>query len=263
VIVCWPQTTTNFSLEVATALKAPIPWYPAPDIATLADGQFLVTNNSAAAARFYRLATWDTLFDGTSTAAFTGYQQTNFPGTNQWIVTTNRELMTVSNAAPRDISTREQFGDFELFWEWRPIAPTNGNGGVFYRVGDTNLPAYRSGPEYQLYDDARGILTDERQRIGAVYGLIGPTNKVLVPTGEWNHCFLLVQSNPVQHYLNGHQVVDYQFRTARWTNAIQNGTIEVQTNFSLGAVSAGYIVLQHHGQSVLYRNIKVRRLQPQ
>jgi len=144
VMVRWPQTTTNFSLEVATALKAPIPWYPAPDIATLADGQFLVTNNASAAARFYRLATWDTLFDGTSTAAFTGYQQANFPGTNQWIVTTNRELMTVSNDAPRDISTREQFGDFELFWEWRPIAPTNGNGGVFYRVGDTNLPAYRS-----------------------------------------------------------------------------------------------------------------------
>jgi len=114
-----------------------------------------------------------------------------------------------------------------------------------------------------LYDDARGILTDERQRIGAVYGLIGPTNKVLVPTGEWNHCFLLVQSNHVQHYLNGHQVVDYEFRTPRWTNAIQNGTIEVQTNFTLGAISSGYIVLQHHGQAVLYRNIKVRRLQPQ
>jgi hypothetical protein len=168
--------------------------------------------------------------------------------------------MTVPNGSPRDITTINQYDDFELFWEWRPVSVTNANSGVFYRVGDTNVAAYRSGPEYQLYDDTRGRITDPRGQMGAVYGLIEATNKHLAATGEWSQCRLIVQGNHVQHFLNGQRVVEYDFQTVRWTNAIQNGTTEVVGNLALGQARLGYIVFQHHGESMLFRNIRVRRI---
>ena len=50
-----------------------------------------------------------------------------------------------------DLKTREQYGDFDLRFEWK-IAP-KGNSGVMYRVSQEKDPAYFTGPEYQVIDD--------------------------------------------------------------------------------------------------------------
>lgn len=259
-MLVWPQTITNFWPEAGDRLDAPDSWQPVDGTSTLQDTNFVVPCVTTGSARFYRLATWDTLFDGTSTSAFRGYQQGSFPGTNQWTVTTNGELLAVANGSPRDLTTVDQYDDFELFWEWRPVSITNGNSGVFYRVGDSGVPAHRSGPEYQLYDDVRGSITDPRGQMGVVYGLIEATNKHLALTGDWSQCRLIVQSNHVQHFLNGYRVLEYDFHTDEWTNAIQNGLSEVAGNFAIGQARSGYIVIQHHGQSVMFRNIRIRKI---
>src|ERR1039457_1899507 len=195
VILSWPSAATNdFYVQLTTNLLSPTSWSNAADPVTNATS-LVVTNSSTAPSRFYRLQAWEILFDGTSTANFRGYKQTSFPPTNIWIVTTNRELMTVpvtggSLIKTNDLITKTEYDNFELRWEWK--ASTNGNSGVFIRVtepGDTNNWAAQTGPEYQLLDDAHYSLAAD-DMMGAAYGLFAPTNKVLVPTGQWNECRL-------------------------------------------------------------------------
>src|SRR5687767_10849520 len=100
VVLSWPPAATNdFYLQFTTNLTSPITWSNAPD-PTTNGANLVVTNQATDSCRFYRLQAWAPLFDGGSTAAFRGYQQTDFPGTNQWMVTTNGELMAISNSVP-------------------------------------------------------------------------------------------------------------------------------------------------------------------
>ena len=50
-----------------------------------------------------------------------------------------------------DLITSEQFGNFELVFDWK--LPAQGNSGVMYRVTEEFEQPYHSGPEYQLLDE--------------------------------------------------------------------------------------------------------------
>ena len=51
-----------------------------------------------------------------------------------------------------DLITKDEYGDFELEWEWK--LPPGGNAGVFYRGNESAEKIYWTAPEYQLLDDA-------------------------------------------------------------------------------------------------------------
>jgi hypothetical protein len=267
-VLTWPQAATNdFYLQFTTNLSPLVDWRNASDPTTNGT-DLVVADDATASSRFYRLQAWEVLFDGTSTSALRGYQQTNFPAINRWLVTTNGELRAVAYPTPHnigtnDIVTRAQFSDFELVWEWK--ASVGGNSGVMYRCTEQNSAATLSGPEYQLLDDTNSNYTGlpANQKMGAIYALFSPTtNKVLVPTGEWNQCRLLVQSNHVEHWLNGRRLISYEINSPAWTNALA-----AYTNYGnipgFGQARSGYIAFQGHGEDSWFRNIKVRRLPPQ
>ncbi len=258
----WPLTATNdFYVQYAPTLSTPINWLNASD-PTTNSGNLVVTDYGTNTNRFYRLQAWQVLFDGTSTASFRGYQQTSFPGTNQWLVTTNGELMAVSNAAPVELITTNQYGSYELRWEW--MTSTNGNSGVQYRANETYANSASAGPEYQLLDDL-GYSSPANKTMGAVFALFAPTNKLLVPVGQWNECRLIIQGNHVQHWLNGSVVVDYYINSSAWTNALvaAGGAYNVAGMGQGTSPGIGYIMLRNDQGPTWFRNIKLRPLSAQ
>lgn len=259
VVVYWPRGGTNdFYLQFTTNLLAPVDWRLAADPAAVGS-VWVVTNEIAGTSRFYRLQTWETLFDGTTTAAFRGYLQSEFPGTDIWRVTANGELEAVPDGTSIDLITTNQYADFELRWEWK--TSLYGNSGVNYRATELYSRAEWSGPEYQLLDDPSHS-TIPQNTMGAVWNLIAPTNKTLVPRGDWNRCRLMVQRNHVEHWLNGNRVVSYELDSPAFRAAVDaSPTFNTYPEFARAGV--GHIALRHEDTLIWYRNIKIRRLPPE
>jgi len=259
VLLSWPLRATNdFCLQFTTNLSPPFTWSNASDPVTNGT-DLMVTDGGTASRRFYRLKGWEVLFDGTSTAAFRGYQQTTFPPASVWAVTANGELQTVAGGTPINIITTNQYSDFELRWEWK--AATGGNSGVNYRCTEEYSDSEWTGPEFQLLDDAQ-YSVPAANTIGAVWDLIAPTNKVLVPTGQWNRCRLIVQSNYVEHWLNGRRVVAYYLNSAPFTNlVVANPNFNQYPDFA--KARSGYIAFRHENTQTWFRNIYIRQLPAQ
>jgi hypothetical protein len=206
-------------------------------------------------AQFYRLKTWEVLFNGTSLDAFRGYRQTWFP-VNDWLITLNSELKTMVGSPAGHIVTTNQFDDFELIWEWK--TGSGGNSGVMYRATEYYDQPYKSAPEYQLIDDVAYASSPANQKTGAVYGIISPTNKVSVTPGVWYQCRLIVQGNHVEHWLNGRRIVQYELNSASFNSAVAGSSFSSYTQF--GKARKGFIAIQNWTPEVWFRNIKLRSL---
>ena len=259
-ILSWAQDTNHdFYLQVSTNLLDPAGWRLVTNAPALAGGEYRTVLGREGTQRFYRLKAWEVLFDGTSTTAFRGYRQTTFPS-NAWVMTAAKELKTVTGSAQGYIITTNQYGDFELTWEWKTA--TAGNGGVLYRVTEYYDQAHKSAPEYQLIDDA-GYSLPANQALGSAYALIAPTNRVTVATGEWNQCRLLVRSNHVEHWLNARRIAQYELNSPAF-NALVAGSSQFSAYASqYGKAAKGYIAFQNWTPEIWYRNMKVRTLPPE
>jgi hypothetical protein len=198
---------------------------------------------------------WIVLFDGTSTDAWRGYQRQDFPS-DGWKIE-NGSLKTIVGGDQCDIITKEKYSDFELDLEWR-VAP-GGNSGIFYRATEDYPAMWQSAPEMQVLDDSlHPDGKNSKTSAGSLYDLIAPTNKVLRPVGEYNQVRILVQGNHVEHWLNGVKIVEYELGSEMLQNLIAESKFKDFSEFA--KAKAGFIGLQHHGQEVWYRNIRIRTL---
>ena len=198
---------------------------------------------------------WAVLFDGTATDAWRGFQRQDFP-TDGWQIE-NGSLKTIVGGDRCDIITREKFKDFELEIEWR-VSP-GGNGGIFYRVTEDYPAVWQSAPEMQVLDDS--LHNDgkyPRTSAGSLYALIAPMNKVLLPVGEYNKARVLVKGNHVEHWLNGAKILEYEFGGDELKSLIAESKFKDFSGFA--KAREGYIALQHHGEEVWYRNIRIKPL---
>ena len=198
---------------------------------------------------------WTTLFNGESTDAWTGYQLTTFP-TKSWKVE-NGTLKTIAGGEVRDLMTKEQYQDFELELEWK-ISP-GGNSGIIYRVAPDLAHAWNTGPEMQVLDDSKhNDGKNPKTSAGALYALIAPQNKKLMPVGQWNKVRLVIKNNHVEHWLNGVKVVEYQLGSPELAKLIAESKFKTFPRFA--KEKTGHICLQNHHDEVWYRNIRIRRL---
>lgn len=165
---------------------------------------------------------------------------------------------SVTDRAQRgDLMTREQFGDFELEYEWK-ISP-GGNSGVIYRIAEQEDTPWKTGPEMQVLDNERhadGKLPSHRA--GALYDLIVPPDNITRPVGEWNQARIRVQGNHIQQWLNGKLTADVVVGSPQWEEMYGKSKFKPYASFA--RVPRGYIALQDHGDAVWYRNIRVRPL---
>jgi hypothetical protein len=175
-----------------------------------------------------KAADWKLLFDGKSTEAWTGTKGKGFPEKG-WVV--ENGILTVlgatgdSHASGGDIITKEQYGNFELALEFK--IPKGANSGIKYFVVN-NFPNQKGnylGLEYQIIDDENHadakLGVNGNRTLGSLYDLIRGSD---------------------------------EFRQLVAASKYKN----LQ---GFGEMPKGHILLQGHGDTVHYRNIKIRNLQ--
>lgn len=197
-----------------------------------------------------RAAGWRLLFDGKTAAGWRGFRKTGTPA--GWEVTPDGALTRTGPGG--DIVTIDQFGSFELAFEWK-IAE-GGNSGVMFRVTEDLEAPWQTGPEYQILDN-RGHADGAKPETStaANYALHAPSKDMSKPAGSWNQSRLVVNGKQVEHWLNGEKVVAYELQSPDWVERVKKSKFAEYPNF--GLAPRGHIVLQDHGDVVSYRNIKI------
>lgn len=195
---------------------------------------------------------WRALFDGRSLDGWHAWRATT-PPTN-WRV---EDGAIVATAPGPDLVTNERFGSFELVLDWK-VAP-GGNSGVMYHVADGPEATYETGPEMQVLDDARH--PDGKSPLtsaGSAFGLYPAPRGAVKPAGEWNTARLVVRGSHVEHWLNGRKLVEYEVGGVDWNAKVAGSKFRAWPGF--GKSATGYIALQDHGDTVAFRNIRIRTL---
>src|SRR5215208_1597776 len=183
-----------------------------------------------------RTAGWRPLFDGTSTAGWRGYKKQTMP--TGWSIVDG--VLTKSGPVD-DIMTKDQFGDFQLAFDWK-LSP-GGNAGVFYRGTEEYDHIYWSAPEYQLLDDAGH--PDGQSRLtsaGSDYALYPAPAGVVKPADQWNSTLIVAKGNTVQHWLNGQKLLEYEVGSPDWEAKVKASKFVAYPNY--GRAKRGYIAIQ-------------------
>ncbi|MFN2635706.1 MAG: DUF1080 domain-containing protein [Gemmatimonadaceae bacterium] len=201
-----------------------------------------------------RAAGWRSLFDGTSTAQWRGYQQQTLP--TGWTIVGGTLQKATST---EDIITKDQFSNFELALDWK-LGP-GGNAGIFYRGTEEYDHIYWSAPEYQLLDDAGH--PDGRSRLtaaGSAFALYPAPASIVKPAGQWNSALLVVSGVHVEHWLNGQKLLEYDLGSPDWEARVKASKFAPYPHY--GRAARGYIGIQGDHDGVLsLRNIRIREIQ--
>ena len=192
------------------------------------------------------------LFDGSSLDNFRGYNEEAIgPG---WKI--EDRTLHFDGTKSGDIITKQEYGSFELEFEWK--ISEGGNSGVVYRVSLGDKQPYISGPEYQVLDDGKHKDSNPKSSAASLYGLYVAKDKKLKPAGEWNTAKIVVKDNAVEHWLNGAQVVSAEMGSDDWNERIENSKFKTWKKFAKN--KKGHISFQDHDNPVWYRNIKIKSL---
>lgn len=208
---------------------------------------------------------WKLLFDGTTTTEWTGTKGKGFPDEG-WVIEDG--ILTVLGADENghgrggDIITKDRYGSFELSLEFK--IPKGANSGIKYFVVN-DFPSQKGsylGLEYQIIDDENHVDatkgTKGNRTIASLYDLIPAKDKNVKPVGEWNQAKILVNKNHVEHWLNGGKVLEFERGSEEFRQLVAASKYKKLEGF--GEMPEGHILLQGHGDTVHYRNIKIRDL---
>jgi hypothetical protein len=211
------------------------------------------TSVATGAAAAQSASGWRPLFDGTNTDAWRGYKTQTMPA--GWHI---QDGVLTKTGSVEDIVTKDQFGNFELAWDWK-LSP-GGNAGVFYRGTEEYDHIYWSAPEYQLLDDAGH--PDGKSRLtsaGSDYALYPSPAGVVKPANEWNSSMIVANGNTVQHWLNGQKLLEYEINSPDWVAKVKASKFAAYPNYARAA--KGYIVIQgDHDGTLSIRNVRIREL---
>jgi hypothetical protein len=209
-------------------------------------------------------AGWQLLFDGETMDQWRVYNQPDIPG-DSWRVEDGllvfRPQTNGDWTSGLDIITKETFSDFEFMLEWK--ISESGNSGIFYHVMEQSDKAlYWSGPEMQILDNVNhpdaNMGVEGNRKAGSLYDLIPANPQNAKPSGEWNQVKIVSNGPVVEHWQNGERVVRYERWTDEWNEMVANSKFAEHPEF--GQAKEGHISLQDHGDVVMFRNIKIRRL---
>jgi hypothetical protein len=193
--------------------------------------------------------------DTPTPALWRGYQCDTFPD-GSWVCE-DGILRTVAEADPMDLITRQQYRHFELTLEWR--VARGGNSGILSRVTEALPRAWQSGLDMQLLDDTHHPDGQTAETsAGALYGLIAPRRTVLQPIGSFNTARVVVRASHVEQWLNGVLVVAYTLQSPALAALVAQSKFQALSGF--GQAAYGHIALQHHGDPVRFRHLRLRPL---
>lgn len=202
---------------------------------------------------------WELLSDGTGFNHWHGYNMDKAP--DCWVIEDGafKVLTEGGQENNKGLVTDKVYKDFALALEFK--VGRAANSGILFQVAEDPkyTYAYETGPEYQVIDHEGWPDTlSDLQICGANYAMYAPKAKPFKPAGEWNQAFLMVDGNKVTQILNGKVVVEYEKYSEEWTALRNSGKWTDYPDY--GKFDEGHIVLQNHGTTVWYRNIKLKEL---
>jgi len=209
---------------------------------------------------------WMLLWDGKTTNGWRGANKNNFPE-GGWEIKDNTLTVLESGGGESthggDIVTEKQYDSFELSLDFK--LSTGANSGIKYFVteGQNKGQGSAIGLEFQLLDDknhpdAKNGVGGNRT-ISSLYDLIPALeSKTVNKPGKWNNARIVVKGQHVEHWLNNQKVVEYERGTQMFRALVQKSKYAKYPNF--GEHKSGHILLQDHGNTVSFRNIKIREL---
>lgn|GEM_PF-2483415 len=191
------------------------------------------------------------LFDGQTLNGWSGYPNPELPA----------DCRVVSGAltgpARALIVTQEEFGDFELRFDWK--VGDKGNGGIFFRIAMAEGgPLPLGAPEFQLLDDA--VPAPPYAKSGGLFGIAPPLVAAGRSVGDWNTGRLVARGGSVEHHVNGQLVCRYDLNGAEFQAMKKLGAASFAGNPKFGQNPRGPIGLQFWGGEVAYRNLRIRPL---
>jgi len=204
---------------------------------------------------------WEVLFDGTGIEKWRGKLEDKFPEKG-WKI--ENGLLFLAERGGGDIITKEKYSDFELVFQFNLTEAANS--GIKYFV-DTLVNQETSGtmfngPEYQIIDDFNNPHVrddpDGLSSTASAYLLYAPKNKKLNPPGQWNTGRIISKSGRVEHWLNGVRVVKYKRSSKDFLKRKAETKFKNDKNY--GELESGHILLTDHGDTVYFKEIKIRRL---
>ena len=229
------------------------------------------------------------LWDGKTTAGWRGAYTTEFPN-GGWNIKDGILSVDTGNGSEStnggDILTNDQFGAFELTFDFKLTEGANSSVKYFVREllqythefqpgqplvvpADHVKNGSAIGLEFQVLDDAKHpdakMGAAGNRTIGSLYDLIpadktGTRKGAIKKIGEWNKGRIVVYpNNHVEHYLNGFKVVEYDRNSDFFRSLVQRSKYAVWGD-KFGSASKGPILLQDHGDAVSYQSIKIREL---
>jgi 3-keto-disaccharide hydrolase len=200
---------------------------------------------------------WKLLFDGKSTDGWRAFRDKGIP--DVWKVVDGALVCSPNNGKHAgDIVTDAKYGNFELAFEWK--VSVGANSGVMYRVSESEDKPWKTGPEYQVLDNAKH--SDGRKpktSAASCYALYAPTADRTKPVGEWNHARIVVDGHRVEHWLNGQKVVEFELGSPDWEKHVAASKFRVFPKF--GKEDSGHIDLQFHGDEACFRSIRIRPME--
>jgi hypothetical protein len=203
---------------------------------------------------------WQLLFDGNSTKGWHNYGGGEVG--YAWKVadtTLHFDGSLKKDTIGQDIVTDDEFENFDLKLEWK--IDTGGNSGImFYVHEDSAHPKpYWTGPEMQVLDNERH---DDRNfpkhRAGDLYDLISCSKETVKPALQWNAVEIKALNGKLDFWLNGENVVSTTMWDDNWNKMIAASKFRQWPGF--GTFKKGRICLQDHGNSVWFRNIRIKKL---
>jgi len=166
-------------------------------------------------------------------------------GSGGWTAA-NGVLRGQGDKSPGWLASPRDYADFELELEYR--LPPKGNSGVFvhaWKEGEINGGQFL---EIQLIDDDGYDTFGKLNGTGAIFGVLAPKPAVKSIPGVWHKLAVRSQGRRIQVFFEGQQVVN--------TNLDEHaGSFE---RFPGLKRTTGRIGLQQYGDSVEFRNVRLR-----
>lgn len=206
-------------------------------------------------------AGWQLLFDGKSLQQWHGYGPK--ARSSAWMIKDDCILLDAAllkkGIAGGDLVSNKSYQNFHLKYEWKISA--GGNSGLIFFIQEDSSRfwnTYSSGPEMQVLDNA--VHADgkiRKHRAGDLFDMMEAKPNTL-PAGQWNRAEIIAQNGFLQFKMNGKISLQTPVTGSEWQQLIAASKFKDWRGF--GQITMGKIALQEHGDSVWYRNIKIREL---